>query len=163
MAPEQGRESGEKRAKRGIKAAAYNHEWDIKRGQWKMLKSAFFGPSPQVTTDCIDEDISKRRVDDGKWCGEIVRGLKRKKAMRTVGYQPSCRPHRSGGPVVICVIDDRAAAIELFEELEAYVADNPVRPEPHSDEFAGTSQVPWFPTAPIPNRPDDQTKTGAAD
>ncbi|MCX7422705.1 MAG: hypothetical protein NT013_24640 [Planctomycetia bacterium] len=157
MTPNEGRQRGQKRAERGIKAAAYNHKWDIKRDQLKLLRLFLADPSRTATTDDIVENLAKKFGDGGKWRGEVPKGLARKNAIRCVGFPPSCRPSRHGTPVREWAIADIHAARHCLFELEGYFRSNPVRPEPSSDVV---TDIPSSPTLAKPESSlDDKNGT----
>ena len=133
--------NGEKRAERGIKRAAYCHEWDIARDELRLLQLLLDDPGRKVTTDDIVDDLAKKIDGGGKWRGSVPRRLSEAGAIRFVRYVKSVRPTRNSGTTGEWELDNRDTAKRMRDGLAAYFVANPTRPtdeEKQTGESAGT-------------------------
>lgn len=141
MTPNEGRERGEKRAKRGIRRGAYSRDWDIARDELRMLQLLLGDPGRKVTTDNIVDDLAKKIEGGGKWRGSVPRRLSEAGAIRFVRFVKSSRPSRNSGPTGEWELDNHETAKRLRDGLTAYFVANPTRPtddQNKTGESAGT-------------------------
>ena len=137
MTPNEGRERGEKRSARGIKSAAYGRDWDIARDELRLLETMLRNPDVSITTDDIVDNLAKKFADGGNWRANIVKRPQAAGIIATDGVTKSTRPSRHGGYTTRWKITDTSGAERRCDDLREYFRSNP-------------------------NRPDDQTKAGAA-
>ena len=141
MTPNEGRERGEKRAKRGIRRGAYSHDWDIARDELRMLQLLLDDPGRKVTTDNIVDDLAKKIDGGGQWRGSVPRRLSEAGAIRFVRFVKSSRPSRNSGTTGEWELDNPETAKRLRDGLTAYFVANPTRPtddQKQTGESAGT-------------------------
>ena len=67
MTPTEGRERGEKRARRGIKRAAYKHRPEIERGTLQLIDALLASPTGCATLDDATDSLREKYLDGGKW------------------------------------------------------------------------------------------------
>ena len=65
MTHDQGREKGERRAERGIRRAAHDHQEDIERDTLRFLDVLLSSPSETATLDEAADDLSVNFRDGG--------------------------------------------------------------------------------------------------
>ena len=124
----QGRERGEARAERGIKRAAYCHEWDIARDELRLLETLLRNPDVSVTTDDIVDDLAKTFRDGGNWRANIVKRPQAAGIIATDGVTKSARPSRHGGYTTRWKIADTSAAESRRDDLREFLRLHPTRP-----------------------------------
>ena len=161
MTPNEGRERGEKRAKRGIRRGAYSRDWDISRDELRMLQLLLDDPGRKVTTDDIVDDLAKKIDGGGKWRGSVPRRLSEAGAIRFVRFVKSSRPSRNSGPTGEWELDNQETAKRLRDGLTAYFVANPTRPnddQKQTGESAGTDSPAHSITNPPTNRTNENGK-----
>lgn len=119
MIATEGRERGEKRAKRGIRRAAHLHEPQILRDTLRFLNALLDSPTGCATLDDATPDLKAKHADGGKWRGAVVKRLRAAGIIVAVGYVRSCRLHRNAGPSVEWQLIDRVGATQLRAILVA--------------------------------------------
>ena len=119
MTPTEGRERGEKRAKRGIKRAAYLHEPLIRRDTLRFLDALLSSATGCATLDDATADLKAKHTDGGKWRGAVVKRLRAAGIVVAVRYVRSCRLYRNAGPSVEWQLIDRIGAARLRAVLAA--------------------------------------------
>ena len=119
---------GEKRAERGIKRAAYCHEWDIARDELRLLETLLRNPDVSVTTDDIVDDLAKTFRDGGNWRANIVKRPQAAGIIATDGVTKSARPSRHGGYTTRWKIADTSAAEMRRDKLREFFRSHPTRP-----------------------------------
>lgn len=128
MTNDQGRDCGEARAERGIKQAAYCHEWDIARDELRLLETMLRNPDVSVTTDDIVDDLTKTFRDGGNWRANIVKRPQAAGIIATDGVTKSARPSRHAGYTTRWKIADTSAAESRRDELQEFFRSHPTRP-----------------------------------
>ena len=128
MTPSEGCERGEKRARRGIKAAAYGRDWDINRDELRLLETMLRNPDVSVTTDDVVDDLAKRFDDGGNWRANIVKRPQAAGIIATDGVTKSVRPSRHADYTTRWRIANRSAAERRCDELREFLRSNPNRP-----------------------------------
>ena len=68
-------EAAERGERRGIRRAAFNRDWDIRRDELRMLELLLADPSRKVTMDDITDDLAKKVEGGGMWRGSVPRRL----------------------------------------------------------------------------------------
>lgn len=131
MSPDEGRERGEKRAKRGIKRAAFKHGPEICRDTLRFLDALLASPTGCATTDDATADLLAKHADGGNWRSNVPKRLKAAGLIVFVRVVKSARPARHGGYVTEWRLVNRAAA----EEFRAVLA---TEIEKDAGESAGT-------------------------
>ena len=155
-------ERGERRAKRGIRRAAFNRDWDIRRDELRMLELLLADPSRKVTMDDITDDLAKKIEGGGMWRGSVPRRLAEAGAIRFVRWVKSCRSKRNSGPVGEWELNDVNTAEQLRDELRAFFVAHPTRP-PDDEKQTGESAVTDSPAnSNITNPPNGDTEHGQA-
>jgi hypothetical protein len=128
MTPIEGRERGEKRAKRGIKAAAYGRDWDIARDELRLLETMLRNPDASVTTDDIVDNLAKKFPDGGNWRASVVKRPQAAGIIASDGTAKSARPSRHGGYTTRWKLTNRSAAECRCDDLREFFRSNPNRP-----------------------------------
>ena len=116
----EGRERGEKRAKRGIRRAAHKHEPQIRRDTVRFLDCLLSSPNGCATTDAATDDLKRKHADGGKWRASIPKRLKTIGVIVAERVVKSTRPARHAGFLTEWRLIDRPTA----EELRAALADD---------------------------------------
>ena len=119
MTPTEGRERGEKRAKRGIRRAAYLYEPQIRRDTLRFVEALLASPTGCATLDDATPDLKAKHADGGKWRGAVVKRLRAAGIVVAVRYVRSCRLHCNAGPSVEWRLIDRIGAARLRAVLAA--------------------------------------------
>lgn len=116
MTPKEGREKGERRAERGIKRAAFQHDAEIARDELRLLEKMLANPDAVFTTDDTVDDLAVKFADGGNWRANIVTPLRNAKIITSCGAKKSCRPSRNAG-LTTCwkLIDAPQAEIRCAE------------------------------------------------
>ena len=128
MNADEGQLKGEKRAERGIKRAAYCHEWDISRDELRLLETMLRNPDVSVTTDDIVDDLAKTFRDGGNWRANIVKRPQAAGIIATDGVTKSARPSRHAGYTTRWKIADTSAAERRCNALREFFRSHPTRP-----------------------------------
>ncbi|MGE5610359.1 MAG: hypothetical protein ACM359_13985 [Bacillota bacterium] len=140
MSVEQGRDEGLRRKEIGIALAARRKTHRIKRGQLDFLNAGM----ARFDRTCRASDIARNRAikysDGGNWVGAAIRFLVKAKLIIKLGYDISPRPSRRGSDERIWVIADEERVNLFRQELEAWLAANPLPPDPQGD--GGSSPCP---------------------
>ncbi len=145
MTPDEGRERGEVKAKRGIKRAAYGREWDIQRDELRLLETMLRTPDGSITTDDVVDDLAKRFDDGGSWRANIVKRPQAAGIIATDGVTKSARPSRHAGYTTRWKIADTSAAERRCEKLREFFRSNPNRPPGDSEKANGSVEKPTEP------------------
>lgn len=136
MTPAEGRERGERRANRGIKAAAYGRDWDIARDELRLLETMLRNPDASVTTDDIVDDLAKKFADGGNWRASVVKRPQAAGIIATDGVTKSARPSRHGGYTTRWKIANPTDAERRCDDLREFFRSNPNRPADKSEADA---------------------------
>ena len=111
MTSTEGRERGQKRAERGIKRAASNHNLDIARDTIRYLNVLLASSTGCATLDDSTLDLQSKHSDGGKWRGSIPKRLRASGIIVSEGAVKSTRPARHAGYVTLWRLVDRDAAL----------------------------------------------------
>lgn len=121
MTPNEGKEKGGRRAERGIKRAAFDHDADIVRDELRLLEKMLANPDAVFTTDDSVDDLGVKFDDGGNWRASIVTPLRNAKIIASCGAKKSCRPSRNAGLTTCWKLLDAAKAERRCTELRAFL------------------------------------------
>lgn len=119
MISTEGRERGEKRAERGIRRAAYQHEPQIRRDTLRMLDCLLLSPNGCATLDAATDDVKRKHADGGKWRASIPKRLRAAGLIVGERVVKSARPARHAGYLTEWRLIDRPGAEALRAVLAA--------------------------------------------
>ncbi len=138
MNHDQGREKGGRRAERGIKRAAHDHQEDIERDTLRFLDALLTSPDGTATLDTATDELSEKFRDGGRWRASIPKRLKADGLIVAERVVKSSRPARHAGYVTEWRVTDRSAADRRRDQLREFIRSNPNRP-PGND--AGSTET----------------------
>ena len=138
MTHDQGREKGERRAERGIKRAAHDHQEDIERDTLRFLDVLLSSPNETATLDEATDDLSVNYRDGGNWRASIPKRLKADGLIVAERVVKSSRPARHAGYSTEWRLTDRTTAERRRDQLREFLRSNPNRP-PGND--AGSTET----------------------
>ena len=134
MISPEGRESGEKRAERGIRRAAHKHEPQIRQDTLRFLDCLLASPTSLATLDAATDARLTKYPDGGKWRASIVKRLKSIGLIVGERVVKSTRPARHAGYLTEWRLVNRPAAealrAALADELPKEAGDSPATDSP---------------------------------
>lgn len=138
MNSDEGKLKGEKRAERGIKRAAHDHQEDIERDTLRFLDVLLSSPDGTATLDAATDDLSENFRNGGRWRASIPKRLKAEGLIVAERVVKSSRPARHAGYVTEWRVTDRSAANRRRDAAREFLRSNPNRP-PGND--AGSTET----------------------